>query len=323
MKTIVAIIFTLAMLAVTLTSCGKDLYDPSNTDIRINFNFYVPENYEDYEETDFENAIKETMDFSKQQDICESVNPVYDTARIQLTKFFAERYGLDISEKINKLVTYEYYQCTNVSGYNLPNKNAIYLNTYFIDFFSDDDLTNTWVHEAIHYLGFGNTPENSQYNALYEAATAALTHEFKVWSNLKLLEPEDGYVLIRKFAAQLFLVNPQLVVNQINGTELIENAIENALSNATYPKLDTESFSITEYYSTSLNYLIGQDEDLDLNLEANLKLAFLAQEITTAYCRTFAPSKEQIKELRNYYYPPFFENCYLIYRRDTGYRVHH
>lgn len=295
--TIVGLLVSIVFFAVNTMACGSSntdvLYDSSNTDIRLITEFKVNNDTEPdslyYESTSSRDEILDSYEFS----IPTNNAAVYTTAKKNLTNFFKEEYGIDVSSKLEEIRTYEFEVDTSLYGFS-------YEGNIYIGTLSSNNFSMTWIHEAIHCLGFGNTEENANYVQLYEAATSALTEQFKIWNNLNT-NTEDGYSTIHNYCRQLFTVNPELVINQLNGTELIEDAINNELADATYPYLDTKSFTIAEYYNILFSCVLNYGDYDDLH--------FQLQEITTAYCRRFNLDKNTIKKLQSLYFFEYFENC--------------
>lgn len=308
MKKIVSLILCIISLW-TCTSCSSTkinkLYDPENTDIRLTMQFlYLTDDDSSSNSSDFHDALEASANFDGQKNI-ENVSDksTYMRASQLLSDFFMEVYDLDVSKDLGKIQTYEYDQ-DNVSSiaYHIHDTSTIYVNRSWIKDFTDNDLIYTWVHEAIHYLGFYNTPENLKYIALYEASTAAITNRFLDWANLKVTNT-DGYALIAQYMMQIFECDPSLITDQISGNAKIEDTIQDRLSNATYPNKDPGEFSIAHYFSMSMEALLN-----DSNYNTQLTFGFAAQEITTAYCRTFSPSNKTIAKLRKWYPLPNYED---------------
>lgn len=272
------------------------------SDIRIVTQFDVIEN----DELGKTVIDQETNILRESKEVLNSLEPIKD----DISQFFQDKYGVDVSKKIDKLNKVYIYTAPSYKGETLSGyieESAVYFN---IETLSDDILKeNVFIHETIHYLGFMSDENNDDYRYIMEGLTEALTKECIEYHGKKYLP--NAYETQRALMEQILIVNPDLVVNAINfGSCQLDQIINSRL--------------------LGIRQSFKQEDDLAENLElciitlsygtagnSEFFIALQAQDIVANYCKTFNPTKKQIKKIRSEYIVENFETIEVVEDGDN------
>lgn len=243
------------------------------------------------------------IDFQKVLGDCEEIEnksiEKLDELKAELVEFFKENYELDISKKIESIKTLQFRnEDLSISVCHIPEeKNTIYIHKTYLEQYSKYTRA-TWVHELMLVLGVER--EETKYKPLYDAMAEALTYLF--YKQEKRSEPPVSmYTVPAKLCLQMIIVNPQIVNNLLTNEEYkLEDEINIMLENSEYPNFEPNE-SIVGVYNLVFSTLFATYESPDK------EIAFLGQEICTAYCRRFKLSKKKIEELKKYWILPEYD----------------
>lgn len=302
MKKIIAIICAITMMCTTLTGCGvnrKDLYDVNNKDITLANVFFLAEE-ESATDTDV-GAQKAEVDamYEKLENVKFIEREKLQDLETKMTEYFCVNYGVDVSEKFANIETYifDVKDPTHfLMGFHIPGENKVYVNREIYQE-TPEYMAFTWCHEVIHLLGIDY--KDPTYWGLYEAVTEAVNINLMDWMD-KPCNSQSAYFEAAEIGMQLVSANPELVSKSLADDEFfIEDSIDEVLKDANYTEaVLPENTSIAFQLNA---YLICVIEMNQMYYEFGMFLYFFIQEITTAYCRSFNLSEEQIEYAKTHW----------------------
>ncbi len=297
MKKVFAMLLATVMVMVSLVGCGvnrENLYDQANKDIELGEIFFledaesdeVPEENMIWDEKDYINSLATSSSF----EICNPDKDYIRNLKEKVIEYFQYEYGIDVTEKVNSVETKLISASDNVlMGYHNPGSNVVYVNKMIYE-----DLPEyfpfTWCHEVVHMIGIEY--HTDKYWGLYEAVTEAVNLRMVSWMGYPC--NTSAYMYAAMIGQQLILANPELVTRSIMEEEfLLEDNINEVLKDATYPKAKLPEETSIAYQLNA--YLICMIENNHLYMQGPEVFDFFIQEITTAYCRNFELTEEQIE----------------------------
>lgn len=298
MKKVITMICVIAMMLSVLTGCGvnrQNLYDPENNDIMLGRVFF-----EEMTEADYVDAGSQKEQVDMLYDSMKNIKSL-DRENLleietQMIEFFKTQYDVDITNKLGNIETYlfdvksdDYY----LMGCHLPGENKVYVNR---DIYQDtpEFFAFTWCHEVIHLLGINY--KNNAYWGLYEAVTEALNIELINWMG-KACNPQSAYWRVANVGEQLISANPELVSKSLTDDDFyLEDSINEILKNANYTEAELPEDTTIAFQLNA--YLICLIEQNMIYMQFGEILEFFVQEITTAYCRKFNLTEEQIEDAK-------------------------
>lgn len=298
MKKVIAMTCVIAMMISILTGCGinrKNLYDPENKDITLGRVFFMEA--EDAPDATYTDAgeqkaqVDAMYDSVKDIELLERENLL--DIETQMIEFFKTKYDVDVTEKIENIETYlfsvkddDYF----LMGYHIPGENKVYVNREIYENMADY-FAFSWCHEVIHLLGINYT--YNSYWALYEAVTEAVNIELMDWMGEKC-NYSSSYFTAAKIGKQLISANPDLVSESLTDENFhLEDSINEVLKDANYTEAVLPDGTTIAYQFNA--YLLCFIENNQMYMQFGEILEFFIQEITTAYCRSFDLTEEQIE----------------------------
>lgn len=291
-------IIIMAMLL--LSGCGRESFWEKMNEVRIIQKFDIIVN----DELASTVLNQETKDLEVAHDII-----VQKVERLKkgIMNFFEERYDVDTSAKLEKLDQIMIYSADEYKG-NILNgyaeNNTIYLNKNIL---GNEDIFNCVViHETIHTLGFVGDDDNSDMYII-EGFTEALTIECLEYMK-KTGESSSVYRTFAQLASQILVVDKDIVKETLEqGRCNIKNKINNSLKDCKVLYLNDENVNFAETMECCFSTIVlgyATYETLPF-------LEFQAQEIVACYCKTFQPSKSEIKKIRRNYIIEDFEDVLI------------
>ena len=203
-----------------------------------------------------------------------------------IIKCFQDVYGVDVTQKLDRLQVMEAVYPENVSqmvggSYSSDFSDKLFMNAALLDSFILDggtaetlEITSTefsvkmlctvYIHEVIHYLGFNS---DSIFDHFTEAIAEYLNQKIMLYNGIKY-ESITGYAAIQGFAAQIVECDPQFVREVLNNG----NAGMGEYFNAKFG--DPSDINYAEYYDKLIG-LVQTDSTKDLN-----KIVYYAQYLT-------------------------------------------
>lgn len=314
MKKILKIFFAILLISAVLSGCGQkeSVYEKEVNEINLPRVFFRFE--EDGEKM---NHVTGWLDDAKNvQFVSLDKSDEIDDVKKKLNDFLHETYGIDISEKINQIETQFFISDSAVLGYQDVESNVVCINQ---NVFEDDRFKSVWIHEALHMLGFKDDCSNMSTRALYDVLDESVTIQAMLWMNEKV--QTTSYTYTAKAGTQIILVDPELVVNILTQKDYdILAHINNVLKDVEYPVTAIpEETTIAEQYGAYLMNIID-GTDVYIN-EYGLLIDYVAQEITTAYCREFELSDQMKVELERYWLFEEYDQIVLKSDEDCYYFV--
>ena len=299
MKKLISIILSVITLMSFMTGCASsenrkdNLYNPEYKDIALANIFFVTD---DSSENASIGTVKESMDEIGFNSKNHTIIPEEDIKFLkdQMTSFFEEVYDVDIADKLSSINTYTFESNDGLYGYHIPGSTDVYVNGSIYRTHKSM-FASTWCHEVIHLIGI-NYIQNEFYG-IYECITEAVNTELMDWMN----NPHDttsAYYSTINIGKQLIMANPEIVRQSILDPDYrIENEIDSVLKDARYiaakpPKDSSIAFQLS-------CYIISKMEEAPMYFLNQPFLDFMMQEITTAYCRSFNLTEEQIENSKN------------------------
>lgn len=268
----------------------------------------VVANHTVIQESTFENKYTQT----DIQDVPEKEAKTIEVLKDGIISFFKEFYEIDLTYKITKqevkVFTSTAHNDSMTMGYVDPEvPNVLNLNQLLFTNEYKPIFENTYIHEALHQLGF--IDKNAVI--LTEGFTDAFTDMILCYIG------RDSYTTSIYFDARTLAYQIICVDRDIP-----------------HLYLETENFSITKRISERLsdieevfekNANVGKKLELYVQLLYSDRIgdiisggdnlffyAYDAQEIVRSYCQTFEPSNEQIDYIRNHYLLEDFEEINVI-----------
>lgn len=223
-----------------------------------------------------------------------------------MNQFFANKYKVDMSKKLDKLKKVYIYSSDDYNGQTLygyvDNKeNKVHLNEKALK--DDVLLQSVFTHEVIHYLGIApvKNTESGMYfieglaDMLAEECLSFQNKKFQnspyyevsmnLWKQIKVVDTniikealtKENYDIMSKFDERLKKIKPTF-----KKVKSISDTLENSIKTA------------TQYVNSSI-----RNEEI---------LTIQAQDIVISYIKTFKPSRKQINAIRKHYVLDNYEN---------------
>ena len=315
MKKFFVVLLAFTLTVTSLVGCGvnrDNLYDPANNEIALADLFFQEES--EYSDGDFivEEEGKAYVDAIC--DAAEEVGPLENEyireLKDDMIAFFDYEFGIDVSEKINKVETKLIdVEDSNVWGYHIPETNVVCVNQDL--YLMREYFPFTWCHEVIHYLGISK--DSNEYWPLYETLTEAVNIQLMWW--LEAPYNLSAYYDASAIGNQMIIANPEIVTKLITDEEFaLEDHINEVLKDAVYTVAKLPENTTIAYQLDS--YLMCMIEMNQLYCENPLIMNFMLQEITTAYCRKFNLSEVQIETSKQLWLLQDFDTVTIKGRGD-------
>lgn len=213
-----------------------------------------------------------------------------------ITKYFSEKYEVDVSTKINSLqkvylYSQDEYNGETLQGYVSGEDNTVHLNESTLD---NLVLVRSVIrHELMHYLGV-KPIEDDSCHLLVEGFADAIAQDIAEYEgvvHLRSLAYQMQYMLAR----QILVVDKDIVKKFLTEDNFdVKEYINGILADV--PQTDDFVSDVAEHLETCISsYSYGLEGDEKVLVEVQ------AEYIVIAYCKTFVPSQEQIEEIRDYY----------------------
>lgn len=233
---------------------------------------------------------------------------------ICISNFFQEKYGIDVSERLDKEEVKVFntpIKNSFIGGYTKKGESCINLNELL---FTDENfkvlLNSSYLHETMHYLGIisslyqGGIDEGiAEHLAIQVAKYAGITYV-----------PTESYFWYKMVADQLCVVNEKEIVQGYLTNEKFDiyTHISKAVRNVKqqYRKVKDPGKLLYNLLPALGNDTYGAK---------GYWMAFMAQDIINAYCKTFKPNEEEIEQMRKFYIVSDIETAEIIETDDGGY----
>ncbi len=237
----------------------------------------------------------------------------FNSLNEKITQFFMDLYNIDVSEKIQNMeVNFFLTPIADefTAGYTPRGSKGINLNVVLLeDANYSIFLTSTYIHEMMHYLGV--TSKTS--SAIDEGMADFLASKFTTYAGITYL-PTDSYEYYRMVANQMCAVNENEIVSGYIGNSNFDITAHITEILKDVPQVFYHVDNIGGVFSDLVGN-IGKSFD-----DNGYYLAIISQDILSAYCRTFNPTKEQIEIIRQNYFVEDVEKM-TIKETDEGYEI--
>lgn len=248
----------------------------------------------------------------------EDVRKKVEELKSNIIEFFNSEYNIDVTDSINNIENIyifeqDLYKEQFLGGY-IDSKDIIYLNEEILD--KGNMMESIIVHEIMHYLRFKS---KSTYGIYFiEGLTEAITHKC-----LDFVEKEfyfsNFYGLAHNLSMQILAVDKDIVKKVLTEDDFdIMQRINLHLKDVKQSIIKIDDIATNlECCITSIFYVnIYGSKYQESDLEAFI---LQAQDIVSSYCKTFNPTKKQIKEIRKYYIIQDYEKLKIVVEGNTTY----
>jgi len=205
--------------------------------------------------------MKETYDEEEQElshavtdngkTLSAELQDVVNKTNEKIIDYFQKKASINVSEKMSKLKVksfdFDGKGFGGIDGYfdNYNWGDTVYINSTLTQGDSNDTFAQTYIHEAIHYIGF-SCRGSWELAYLYEGMTEHLTENLCHAENIPYY-PYSSYGMLIESAKEILKVSPELVheiaegngmfnlkekLNKTFGNQEFANQLENAMNDA-------------------------------------------------------------------------------------------
>ncbi len=239
---------------------------------------------------------------------------LFENLNDDIVNFFKDIYDIDVSEKMSKLGIHFF---TNddpfnfIAGYTPRNSKWVNLNVVLFNPENAHLVASTYLHECMHYLGVTSTEGSPIDEGISEYLAIACAE----YSNIAYFATID-YTMYLQVAYQLCAVNEQEIISgyiedeNFNISEHITKVL------ADVPQVYVKVDDVGRVLSTVLGNIQYYNDD------TGFLLAYTAEDILVAYCKTFNPSKDQIALIQSTYILDFEGYGISVASNGDGYEIY-
>lgn len=227
---------------------------------------------------------------------------VLEEEKINIRNFFVDNYGVDVQRKLQKLnkiflYTQDEYKGEYLNGFVDSTTNTVYLHKRILE--DEVLLRSVLLHEIMHYIGVVPFIETDECHYLVEGFADALALRI-AFCNEEPYNASRSYEMQRKLADQILVVDKQIVVNFLTDNAFnIAEYINEVLKDV--PQYIAEGAETVDDVAYQLENCITCIYNGLADDETYYLVCLEAEGIVIAYCKTFNPTEEQIKQIGQNY----------------------
>lgn len=222
-----------------------------------------------------------------------------------MNQFFANKYKVDMSKKLDKLKKVYIYSSDDYNGQTLygyvDNKeNKVHLNEKALK--DDVLLQSVFTHEVIHYLGIAPVKNTESGMYFIEGLADMLAEECLSFQNKKF-QNSPYYEVSMNLWKQIKVVDTNIIKEALTKENYdIMSKFDERLKKIkpTFKKVKSISDTLENSIKTATQYVNSSNQENFLTIQA--------QDIVINYIKTFEPSRKQINAIRKHYVLDNYEN---------------
>ena len=222
-----------------------------------------------------------------------------------MNQFFANKYKVDMSKKLDKLKKVYIYSSDDYNGQTLygyvDNKeNKVHLNEKALK--DDVLLQSVFTHEVMHYLGIAPVKNTESGMYFIEGLADMLAEECFSFQNKKF-QNSPYYEVSMNLWKQIKVVDTNIIKEALTKENYdIMSKFDERLKKIkpTFKKVKSISDTLENSIKTATQYVNSSNQENFLTIQA--------QDIVISYIKTFEPSRKQINAIRKHYVLDNYEN---------------
>lgn len=222
-----------------------------------------------------------------------------------MNQFFANKYKVDMSKKLDKLKKVYIYSSDDYNGQTLygyvDNKeNKVHLNEKALK--DDVLLQSVFTHEVMHYLGIAPVKNTESGMYFIEGLADMLAEECLSFQNKKF-QNSPYYEVSMNLWKQIKVVDTNIIKEALTKENYdIMSKFDERLKKIkpTFKKVKSISDTLENSIKTATQYVNSSNQENFLTIQA--------QDIVISYIKTFEPSRKQINAIRKHYVLDNYEN---------------